>query len=107
MEYSENNKSSQSHNTYNHSHHYRSSNRFQRFLHRSDEQLDDGEAFKRSAMSARRRRKLIANIVFTLMCIVAVHHRLLALGNDERRITSLLQRLKKKGKKDRDNRDIF
>ncbi len=72
MEYSENSKSSQSHNAYNHSHHYRSSNRFQRFLHRSDEQLDDGEAFKRSAMSARRRRKLIANIVFTLMCVVAV-----------------------------------
>lgn len=68
MEYSENNNSSQSHIASNH----RSSNRFQRFLHRSDEQLDDGEAFKRSAMSARRRRKLIANIVFTLMCVVAV-----------------------------------
>lgn len=72
MEYSENSKSSQSNNTSNHSHHYRSSNRFQRFLHRSDEHLDDGEAFKRSAMSARRRRKLIANIVFTLLCVVAV-----------------------------------
>lgn len=72
MEKSENSNSSQSHTTYNHSHHYHSSNRFQRFLHRSDEQLDDGEAFKRSAMSARRRRKLIANIVFTLMCVMAV-----------------------------------
>lgn len=72
MEKSENSNSSQSHTTYNHSHHYHSSNRFQRFLHRSDEQLDDGEAFKRSAMSARRRRKLIANIVFTLMYVVAV-----------------------------------
>ena len=72
MEYSENNNSSQSHIASNHRHHHRSSNRFQRFLHRSDEHLDDGEAFKRSAMSARRRRKLIANIVFTLMCVVAV-----------------------------------
>lgn len=72
MEYSENNNSSQSHIASNHRHHHRSSNKFQRFLHRSDEHLDDGEAFKRSAMSARRRRKLIANIVFTLMCVVAV-----------------------------------
>lgn len=72
MEYSENSKSSQLHIASNHRHHKRSSNRFQRFLHRSDEHLDDGEAFKRSAMSARRRRKLIANIVFTLMCVVAV-----------------------------------
>ena len=72
MEYSENNNSSQSHIASNHRHHHRSSNRFQRFLHRSDEHLDDGEAFKRSAMSARRRRKLIANIVFTLMCVGAV-----------------------------------
>ena len=72
MEYSENNNSSQSHIASNHRHHHRSSNRFQRFLHRSDEHLDDGEAFKRSAMSARRRRKLIANIVFTLMCVVTV-----------------------------------
>ena len=72
MENSENSKSSQSNNTSNHSHHHRSSNRFQRFLHRSDEHLDDCEAFKRSAMSARHRRKLIANIVFTLMCVVAV-----------------------------------
>lgn len=72
MEYSENNNSSQSHIASNHRHHHRSSNRFQRFLHRSDEHLDDGEAFKRPAMSARRRRKLIANIVFTLMCVVAV-----------------------------------
>lgn len=72
MEYSENNNSSQSHIASNHRHHHRSSNRFQRFLHRSDEHLDDGEAFKRSAMSARRRRKLIANIVFTLMCVMAV-----------------------------------
>ena len=72
MEYSENNNSSQSHIASNHRHHHRSSNRFQRFLHRSDEHLDDGEAFKRSAKSARRRRKLIANIVFTLMCVVAV-----------------------------------
>ena len=72
MEYSENSKSSQSHITSNHRHNHRSSNKFQRFLHRSDEHLDDGEAFKRSAMSARRRRKLIANIVFTLMCVMAV-----------------------------------
>lgn len=72
MEYSENNNSSQSHIASNHRHHHRSSNKFQRFLHRSDEHLDDGEAFKRSAMSARRRRKLIANIVFTLMCVMAV-----------------------------------
>ena len=72
MENSENSKSSQSQNTSNRSHHHHNSNRFQRFLHRSDEPLDDGEAFKRSAMSARRRRKLIANIVFTLMCVVAV-----------------------------------
>ena len=72
MENSENSKSSQSKNTSNRSHHHHNSNRFQRFLHRSEEPLDDGEAFKRSAMSARRRRKLIANIVFTLMCVVAV-----------------------------------
>ena len=72
MEYSKSSKSSQSHITSNHSHHHRNSNRFLRFLHRSDEHLDDGEAYKRSAMSARRRRKLIANIVFTLMCVVAV-----------------------------------
>lgn len=72
MEKSENSNSSQSQNTRNHCHNYRRSNRFQRFLHRSEEPLDDGEAFKRSAMSARRRRKLIANIVFTLMCVVAV-----------------------------------
>ena len=72
MEKSENSNSSQSHTTSTHRHHYRNSKRFQHFLHRSDEHLDDGEAFKRSAMSARRRRKLIANIVFTLMCVVAV-----------------------------------
>lgn len=72
MENSENSKSSQSKNTSNRSHHHHNSNRFQRFLHRSEEPLDDGEAFKRSAMSARHRRKLIANIVFTLMCVVAV-----------------------------------
>ena len=40
--------------------------------HRHEEHLDDGEAFKRSALGARKRRRLIANFVFGLLCLLAI-----------------------------------
>ena len=54
------------------SHHSNRRKRFLRFLKQDEEHLDDGEAYKRKTMSARHRRQLLANIVFTIMCIAAV-----------------------------------